>query len=247
MGWGDSLMACGEAYELHKQTGQKIKIGDGKTLYQETEIYANNEFVCKDVKEDGIWLYNYPGHRPYIKYVKYGKMTFNSYKPIPAKLYFTDDEIKWAKQNAPDDFIVIEPNTKDTYKHTINKAWHYWGDLIKHDFNFVQLGMHKNPITKQIKTRNFREAMLILSQAKAFVGTDGGLHHAAAALNIPAVVIWTGFSSPKHLGYDNHINIHDGGEPCGTVSGTCPHCIKIAKSITVERVLDAINTIKCRA
>jgi len=246
MGWGDSLMACGEAYELHKQTGKKVKIGDGRTLYHEKEIFANNPFVCKEVSEDGIWLPNYTGKRPYIKETKNGRIIFNNYKPIPAKIYFTEKEINWARKNAPKhDFIVIEPTVKSQYKHTVNKAWHYWSDLIKHDYKFVQLGNHSNPVTKQIRTRNFREAMLILSQAKAFVGTDGGLHHAAAALNIPSVVIWTGFTSPKHLGYDNHINIHDGGKPCGTYSGVCPHCIKIAKSISVERVLDAINTIRC--
>ena len=104
----------------------------------------------------------------------------------------------------------------------------------------------KEPITRRIKTQNFREALLILSQAKMFIGTDGGLHHAAAALGIPAVVIWTGFSSPEHLGYDSHINIHNGEKPCGTYSGICPHCVKIAKSISVERVLNAVDTIQCR-
>ncbi len=68
------------------------------------------------------------------------------------------------------------------------------------------------------------------------------LHHAAAALGIPSVVIWTGFSSPRHLGYDTHRNIHDGSEPCGTYSGVCKHCLLKAKQITVEQVLDAVNT-----
>lgn len=245
MGWGDALMACGEAKLLHEKTGKKVKIGDGRTIYKEKEIFANNPFICRDVDEDGIWLKNYPGGRPYIKETKNGRILFNKYKPEPAQLFFTAKEIAWAKKHAPKhDFIVIEPNVKDTYKHTVNKAWPYWNELIKYDYPFYQLGLGKN-ITKQIRTDNFRQALLILSQAKLFIGTDGGLHHAAAALGIPAIVIWTGFTSPKHLGYDSHINIHDGGEPCGTYSGTCPHCIKIAKSITVERVLDAINTIRC--
>jgi hypothetical protein len=246
MGWGDSLMACGEAKELHEKTGKKVMIGNGKVLEHPSEIFANNPFISNEITDDAVWLNNCTGNRPYIRETKGGRIYFNKYRPKPAQLFFTDDEIKWAKQNVPNDFIVIEPNVKETYKHTVNKAWHYWTDLIKHDYNFVQLGIHNDPITKQIKTKTFREALLILSQAKMFVGTDGGLHHAAAALNIPAVVIWTGFTSPKHLGYDSHINIHDGGEPCGTYSGICPHCVKIAKSITVERVLDAVNTIRCR-
>ena len=246
MGWGDSLMACGEAKELHEKTGQKVMIGDNKLIQHEPEIFANNPFVSNKIKPDAVWLNNCIGNRPYIKHTKNGRIIFNNYRPKPAHLFFTDKELEWARQNAPKDFIVIEPNVKETYKHTVNKAWHYWDELLKHDYPFYQLGM-KEPITRRIKTQNFREALLILSQAKMFVGTDGGLHHAAAALGIPAVVIWTGFTSPKHLGYDSHINLHDGGEPCGTYSGLCPHCVKISKKITVEQVLNAVNTIRHRA
>lgn len=243
MGWGDSLMACGEAKELHEKTGKKVMIGNGKILEHPTEIFANNPFISNEITDDAVWLNNCVGNRPYIKETKGGRIYFNNYRPKPAQFFFTEDEIKWAKKNVPADFIVIEPNVKETYKHTVNKAWHYWSDLIKHDYNFVQLGIHNNPITKQVKTKTFREALLVLSQAKMFVGTDGGLHHAAAALGIPAVVIWTGFTSPKHLGYDSHINIHDGGEPCGTYSGLCPHCVKISKSISVEKVLSGIENV----
>ncbi len=83
--------------------------------------------------------------------------------------------------------------------------------------------------TKWVETPTFRNALAILSKAKLFVGTDGGLHHAAAALGIPSVVIWTGFSSPRHLGYDTHRNIHDGSEPCGTFNSVCKHCLLVTK------------------
>lgn len=249
MGWGDVLMACGEAKAIHEATGKKVKIGDKRTIWREAEIFANNPYVCQSINEDGIWLANYPTHRPYIAGTKDGCMLFKDYRPKPGELFFSKEELKWAEKNAPkEDFIIIEPNVKRTYVHTVNKAWHYWQDLVKHDYPFYQMGdSNVKPITKMIKTKTFREALLILSRAKLFVGTDGGLHHAAAALNIPAVVIWTGFTSPKHLGYDNHINIHDGGEPCGTYKGVCQHCLDISHSITVERVLDAINTKWCRA
>jgi hypothetical protein len=200
------------------------------------------------MNEEGIWLPNYPGKRPYIAGQNNGQIIFADFKPTPGELFFTKEELTWADEVAPkEDFIIIEPNVKDTYIHTVNKAWHYWHDLIKHDYPFYQMGRYEDKaITKFIKTKTFRQAMLVLSKAKLFVGTDGGLHHAAAALNVPAVVIWTGFTSPKHLGYDQHINIHDGGEPCGTYNKVCEHCITISKNITVERVLDAINTKWCR-
>lgn len=248
MGWGDTLMACGEAKEIYQRTGKKVKIGDKRTLFREPEIFANNPYVCQSINEDGIWLANYPTKRPYIAGSKNGHMLFNDYKPIPGELFFTKEELAWADEVCPkEDFILIEPTVKDTYIHTVNKAWHYWGELVRHDYPFYQVGRDESKaITSFIKTKTFRQAMLVLNKAKLFIGTDGGLHHAAAALNVPAIVIWTGFTSPKHLGYDQHLNIHDGGEPCGTFSKVCEHCLEISKSITVERVLDAINTKWCR-
>ena len=85
------------------------------------------------------------------------------------------------------------------------------------DLPWMQLGdVTVKKYTNWLETTTFRHALQVLSKAKLFVGTDGGLHHAAAALGIPSVVIWTGFTSPRHLGYDTHRNIHDGSEPCGT-------------------------------
>lgn len=250
MGWGDILMASGEAKKAHQETGRKIKIGDKRTLFHEAEIFANNPYMCNSIHEDGIWIQNYVGHRPYILGVKNSKLIFNKdYKPIAGELFFSKKELEWADEHAPKgDFIIIEPNVKKDYKHTVNKAWHYWEDLVKHDYPFYQMGYKlDNVITNHVVTENFRKALLILSKAKLFIGTDGGLHHAAAALNVPAIVIWTGFSSPEVLGYDNHVNIWDGGEPCGTCGGVCPHCIKISRAITVERVLNAVDTKWCRA
>src|SRR5262249_3229320 len=84
----------------------------------------------------------------------------------------------------------------------------------------------------------FRDALCVLSLARLYIGPEGGLHHAAAALGVPAVVIFGGFNSPKATGYAWHSNIVAPGEPCGTVA-YCLHCRDAMKSITVERVLNA--------
>jgi ADP-heptose:LPS heptosyltransferase len=98
-------------------------------------------------------------------------------------------------------------------------------------------------MTRKLRTDTFREAMGVLRGAALFVGTDGGLHHAAAALGIPAVVIWTGFTSPKHLGYASHTNLYAGGDPCGTLHKACQHCRKNAESISPEQVLTEVEKI----
>jgi hypothetical protein len=170
-------------------------------------------------------------------------MLFNDdYKPRVGEIYFNQLEKKNIDK-IDKDYIVVEPNVKRVYAHTVNKAWHGWEELFKHDLPWLQLGdVTVKRYTKWKETATFREALQVLSKAKLFVGTDGGLHHAAAALGIPSVVIWTGFTSPRHLGYDTHRNIHDGSEPCGTYDSVCQHCLLKSKAITVEQVLDAVNT-----
>ena len=108
------------------------------------------------------------------------------------------------------------------------------------DFPFIQLGDGTGSMFQQVKTPTFRDALAILRNAALFVGTDGALHHAAAALSIPAIVIWTGFSSPEHLGYDDQINLHDGSAPCGYYGGICSHCAEKAKNLRPSVVIDAI-------
>lgn len=245
MGLGDWIMASADVKEAHERTGKKVKLGDGKAMYVDEDVFANNPRMALKSNDDVVWVANYPSKRPYIAGNDGRRILFNdNFKPKAGEIWLNKHENLFADIYAPSKpFILIEPNVKNTYVHTINKAWHYWEDLIKHDYPWVQVGdVSTKKITDWIETDSFRKALAILSRASLFVGTDGALHHAAAALGIPSVVIWTGFTSPKHLGYDEHINIYDGGEPCGHYAGVCEHCQKRSRAITVERVLDAINT-----
>jgi hypothetical protein len=243
MGLGDWLMASGDAKEANERTGKKVKLGDGVRMSWDSQVFANNPRMASNSNTDVVWVKNYQGHRPYLKGTKNGHMLFNDdYKPRVGEVYFNQLEKKNIDK-IDKDYIVVEPNVKRVYAHTINKAWHGWEELFKHDLPWLQLGdVTVKRYTKWKETTTFREALQILSKAKLFVGTDGGLHHAAAALGIPSVVIWTGFTSPRHLGYDTHRNIHDGSEPCGTYDSVCQHCLLKSKAITVEQVLDAVNT-----
>jgi hypothetical protein len=243
MGLGDWLMASGDAKEANERTGKKVKLGDGVTMFLDNQVFANNPRMASNSDTDVVWVKNYQGHRPYLKGTKNGRLLFNDdYKPRVGEVYFNQLEKKNIDK-IDKDYIVVEPNVKRVYAHTVNKAWHGWEELFKHDLPWLQLGdVTVKRYTKWKETNTFREALQVLSKAKLFVGTDGGLHHAAAALGIPSVVIWTGFTSPRHLGYDTHRNIHDGSEPCGTYDSVCQHCLLKSKAISVEQVLDAVNT-----
>ena len=243
MGLGDWLMASGDAKEANERTGKKVKLGDGSRMFLDSQIFANNPRMASSSDTDVVWVKNYQGHRPYLKGTKNGRLLFNDdYKPRVGEIYFNQLEKKNIDK-IDKDYIVVEPNVKRVYAHTVNKAWHGWDELLKHDLPWLQLGdVSVNRYTNWKETATFRDALKVLSKAKLFVGTDGGLHHAAAALGIPSVVIWTGFTSPRHLGYDTHRNIHDGSEPCGTYDSVCQHCLLKSKAISVEQVLDAVNT-----
>jgi len=230
MGLGDWILASGEAKELNIQTGKKVIFGDGKKRFFEPEILKDNPRVA-GVDEDGVWLPNFPGHRPYISQVKNGRLYFNDdYRPFIGELFGIkkSDRLKGK--------ILVETRTKKdpNMPFTVNKSYPYWDDLLSRGLPIVKV--------QQIETARFRDALQFLAGASLLVTTDGALHHAAAAIGVPAVVIWGGYSSPRHLGYETQVNIHDGSEPCGTYARKCPHCEKKAKAIDPEMVYRIVKT-----
>ena len=242
MGFGDWIMATADAKRLHKETGKRVAFGDGKTPYWEPQVFMYNPKISKDGK-DAVWCRNHPQYRPYIEEVTKDRVIFNDdFRASAGEIFLSPAEVSESIRKAPTSpYIVVEPYVKTRFDHGVNKSWPYWEELLAlADLPWLQLGTSE-PMTRKIRTDTFREAMGVLRGAALFVGTDGGLHHAAAALGIPAVVIWTGFTSPKHLGYDSHINLYAGGDPCGTLHHTCPHCRRNAESISPEQVLASVE------
>lgn len=241
MGLGDWIMATADARDANEKYGVRVVFGDGKTKYW-SEVFENNPRIAKELKrnERFAWVRNCPGHRPYIKQVLKDRYIFHDdFKARPGELY-VDRE--------PNGFVLIEPNVKLDYKLGSNKDWGFsnWeilaAELTKRGIEWRQMGSD-NYIdrSRAIRTKSFMHAVKILAGAKLIITTDGALHHAAAALNIPAIVLWGGVAHPRNLGYDNQINIHHGDEPCGSHSVDCPHCRKAMQKITVDEVLDKFD------
>jgi ADP-heptose:LPS heptosyltransferase len=158
----------------------------------------------------------------------------------PGEIYLTDEE---KAKYTESDFIYIEPNTKGTFGG--NKDWGFdrWQEVVKDmPYRFIQGKGRKLDDVVQISTPTFRDACALLDRALFFVGTDGGLHHAAAALGKRAVVVWGGLVSPKILGYDTHVNLHSGTYSCGSPKA-CKHCREALDWVTVDMVKDAIYSL----
>ena len=64
------------------------------------------------------------------------------------------------------------------------------------------------------------------------------MHHAAAAFDIPGVVVMGGFPWVEAVGYPTHINL--GGDGCGALV-PCEHCRKAMEAIEIGDVVSALS------
>jgi ADP-heptose:LPS heptosyltransferase len=249
MGFGDDIMATGFARGAIER-GKKIAFGDGRKIIWgpwSAEMFANNPNVATPGQEfapNVEWLDYYKGHRKY-NYQEDGKWIWNyDFKTVPGQFYFDEAERKLAQDRSG--FVVIEPNVPWQKQVAPNKDWgeenyrEVARQLFDRGFNLVQF-KHKNSRriiegAKLIEQDQFRKAISIMSKAALYLGPEGGMHHAAAAVGIPGVVIFGGFIPPAVTGYRNHINLTGGVEACGNIK-QCVHCMKAMTNITVEEVL----------
>ena len=153
-------------------------------------------------------------------------------------IFFTDQEeisiSDYLDQIMSKKFIVIEPHTKDEY--TINKTypfekWQKVVDEISKDITVVQIGQKTDKKLKgsidMTGFTTFREAAGIISKSSLFVGPEGGLMHAANAVDIKSIIVITGFIHPNMTCYPENINMWIGKNhgPCG-MKVLCKECEK---------------------
>ena len=198
----------------------------------------------------------FPG-RPFTTKVRDHRLPwrFTDWRATPGEFYCFE-------RLEPRGYIVVEPNPKAKGNPNKDWGWNRWQALVHSvkwpDHPWVQLGpgdtrrldgARRPPSTRlldgvvHIETPTFLDACRVLSGAAALVSTDGGLHHAAAALGIPAVVIFGGISSPANLGYDMHVNLFEpmGGEsPCGQWV-ECEHCQRAMAAIKSDVIAERLT------
>ena len=243
MGYGDVLLGIGIARKARqKHPEKKICIGDG-TQVEWNELHENLPYLSKTPVSGAVWVHCHKGFRPYVDNEKSTAEKFvwkKGFKASPGEIFLTDEEKdRWKDFSGA---VYIEPNIKGWLGP--NKDWGFdrWQRVVNSlpRLRFIQGPGRKLSGVEQVETKSFRQACALLSRAMLFVGTDGGLHHAAAALSKPAVVVWGGYTHPRNLGYETHINLHSGVEPCGNLK-PCAHCKRAMDKITVDMVVDAIN------
>jgi len=237
MGWGDELMAAGEAMSL----GGVVAIKDKNGNIRWHDAWENNPSIAKPTDKYQKFIVNAPSARPYTKSVNAQAWGWQAYRPKPAKFFFSQDEldeIAYIENN----FIVVEPHLKDK-QESVNRDWG-WDNFAKVtssvEADWVQLGAKKPkmlPNTRWIQTPTPRLMAAVMSKARAVLVPEGGMHHTAAALGIKGVVLFGGFIAPQVTGYQLHKNIFTGGGlGCGKRL-KCQHCVDAWDKIDPERII----------
>ena len=266
MGLGDEILVSGRVCQMvdafvGDYKGQMhlppVVVCDRNGRPRWSELWANNHRFAPETEaraapgieapdERYTYLTDGPGARPYIKSVSRERFVWNHdycahpgliprvrYGFVPHHLRGFYTVVNWR----------LKPGASP------NKAWprERWVELVKSDpaRDWVELGpagIETLPGVRHVVTPTFLDALAVIAGASLVVTIDGAVHHAAAAYQVPAVVLWTGFVSPAMLGYAGHVNICHASTFCGSRQ-PCDHCAAAANAIGVAEVYAGM----CRA
>lgn len=241
MGWGDDLMTTGIVKRAYARVGRPLCVGDGRIRW--SPLFDGNPKIAKRAEHGALWVRSFEGRRPYIDYANSTPEHYawnREFRAEPGEIYLTRDELAPYARLAG--YVYIEPNCKGEI--TANKDWGFdlWQTVVAKlpEVRFVQGQGRRLVGVEQVDTPSFRHACAALALCDGFVGTDGGLHHAAAALEKRAVIVWGGYAPPASLGYQTHVNLCAATRWCGS-RAPCEHCRKALDAISVEKVVEAIR------
>ena len=238
-------MSIGEAKRLHKTHNTPVMIvgRDGRPI--RSDLFNGVPYLTTKPLRGPLYqrMVNGPGVRPYIASKTAEKWTWRPYQPEPADVVFTPEELAFAEPYRGK--VLVEPHVKSIGHRNKDWGWSNWWrfDAIARFEGLVQCvkpGDKTMPNAKAVVTTTFRQTMAVLSVCRAAVLPEGGLHHAAAALKVPAVVIFGGFIAPNITGYRQHRNLFTGGKACG-IRTDCKHCREAMGKITSGMVLDELR------
>lgn len=256
MGWGDEIVAAGQAQRLFDAdlsarvailgadgTPRWHPIWDGNAAIATPAEVARGERVQK--------LVSGPNCRPYIVYpftTDTGwtfDRTFRCRDHV-AKIYLTtaEREIGHHARETYGPYVLIEPYTKhENFRWPLDR----WNALVAAcpDVTFVQ---HTHADSAPVRGANrepatFREACGLIASAEAYVRSESGLCHAAAALGVRQVTLFGGCMDAEVMGgYPGQTCLVDNGpgSPCGSWKA-CAHCREAMGRITVEHVVAALR------
>ncbi len=169
-----------------------------------------------------------------------------------ATVYLTDEEraeglARLGETSKP--IVSINTRSKEPVKHWPEERWRRLAARLSRSYDVVQLGDASELALDGVRSfagrLGFRESMAVLSHAKAHVGPDSFLMHAANGLGVPSVILFGGSRSAKNAGYAANVNLYV-PMPCGpcyihqTRGETCSYGVECMNRITEDEVYDAV-------
>lgn len=244
MGIGDEIMVTGEVKRQAGTSRKRFAIVDsrkgGRVRWH--EIWEGNPRIAAPGQSFTDVITNHGGARPYIEQKMVRAWIWKPYVPEPGEIFLTDEELRAAE--GARGRVIVQPTIKAGASP--NKQWPVakWQQLI--DANkrvpWLQIGDGNEPRLSGVEfmqTASFRIACAAIKLSRTAVLHEGGLHHAAAALEKAVVVIYGGFIGPRCTGYTQHKNLfHDDPRHplgCGSRQG-CFHC-ETAMSLITPRIV----------
>jgi ADP-heptose:LPS heptosyltransferase len=249
-------MATGMAKGAARR-GKRIAFGDGKRIIWgpfSKDIFRGNPNVAPPGSErdaDLEWIAYYKGNRQYNT-CRNGRWIWNyDFRPQPGEIYLDKGELAFAN-TITEGTIILEPNVPQKTA-AINKQWplERWQRLADvlldcgHDVCQLQYAGARHYLSgvARIRTDTFRLALAALSRAQLWIGHEGGMHHGAAALDVPAVVIFGAWIPPAVTGYAMHANLTGGATTaCGSLR-PCNHCRDALDAIKLTDVTQAAKAL----
>lgn len=245
MGWGDELMVSGIARRLQAHDPRPVRVVDRRGRARWSDAWRGNpRFAAPGHRGPVQVLVNGPGARPYIDGWSATRWRWRDWVCATGELHLDADELAFGRHLAGR--VWIEPGLKP--RASPNKDWGgaRWHALAAallarghrvacfagpHDADDPAAATGGAPAAaclgalpvERVRAPSFRHAAAALAHARAAVLPEGGLHHAAAALGTPSVVLFGGYISPRQTGYPHQVSLFTGGEPCGS-RRPCGHC-----------------------
>lgn len=249
MGIGDWILVAGEARRRAELApGTRYLPLDKKDRPTTHWIWSRNPDIAQPGESHDGTIGYVNGLRAYTEAKSATQWLWREYEPHPAFIALPRRAQERARRAAG--AVVFNPTIKAGAP--VNKDWGLakWRALIASnpDIRWVQIGeaMPVIPGAERRETADFWDALGIMSGARAVVCHEGALHHAAAALRVPAIVIRGGFIGPRVTGYAGQVDVfaEDPHYPLGCgVRVPCNHCRAAMDAITPAIVMDALRTL----
>lgn len=220
--------------------------GHGKTITKivKSEVFKHNPIISEGDEPKGTKLFPLFVNNPQANYCKKDtpNKAFHRYDKhiiegmcevydienpkLKCEMFFSNEERDEAQKlisQLEEEYVVIEPYSKINY--TPNRAYSIenWQKLVNDLSDYVQVvqvGLSNYPLLEKVEDMRgkttFRGATLLIEGSKLFMSTEGGLVHAATAVDTTSLVVITGYQTSKMVAYPQNINVHIGSHgPCG--------------------------------